>query len=417
MVLAALGIPLGAIGSAHADPWQFGGHIKPQFTFTDYRHDDLNRLFGDGAARDETIDIRLKAEKRRGAWDTVIHYELLGAAGDTVETDRKLAEIGLLAFATVSGLPDDRRRLFDLTTEIADRERLTAVQRLDRLSIGYSAPARVLRFGRQAISWGNGLVFHVLDFVNPFSPIAIDKSYKTGDDMFYGQWLLGLQSDVQAIVLPRRDPATDKVESAQSSYAVKWHTRAGEFDLDLLAARHFDEPLFGLGLVRSVGGAVWRMDVAHVDIKGDDNAWSLVTNLDYSWTWGGKNVYGYAEYFRNGVGVADRKDYVSLPPALAARIDRGELFTLARDNAALGMQIELTPLFNMFHNLICNLGDGSAFYQLRTVYDWTQNFQLMAGVNLPVGERGDEYGGIAVPSTDVFAAPGRSAYIRLGYFF
>ena len=48
--------------------------------------------------------------------------------------------------------------------------------------------------------------------------------------------------------------------------------------------------LLGVGLVRSLGGAVWRFDLAHSQIDGADNAWSLVTNLDYSWVLLGKNI-------------------------------------------------------------------------------------------------------------------------------
>ncbi len=328
-----------------------------------------------------------------------------------------MAAAGIPVTGTVNGLPDDRRRLFDLTHEITDRNRLAAVQRLDRLSLGYSSARQSLRFGRQAVSWGNGLVFQPLDFVNPFSPIAIDKDYKTGDDMLYGQWLMAGQGDLQAIVLPRRDPVTGRVESSQSSYAVKSRTRHGGFDLDLLAARHYDENLIGAGLVKSLGGAVWRLDVSYTDLANDAGAWSLVTNLDYSWIWGGKNIYGYIEYFRNGVGESDRTGYAAPNAALAARLARGELFTLARDYAALGMQIELAPLVNLYQGLILNLNDGSGFFQVRGVYDWRQNVQLMTGVNLPFGARGDEYGGIPVGVTGTYTVPGRSVYFRAAYYF
>ncbi|GMR03748.1 MAG: hypothetical protein BMS9Abin22_251 [Gammaproteobacteria bacterium] len=405
------------MAAANANGWRFGGHLKYQYTHTDYRSDDVNAVFGGDPVQDHELDFRVKAENRTGPWDITAHYEFLAIGGDTLQTRRAFSAAGLLSSGMITGLPDDRRRLFDLTEEIRDRDRVAAVHRLDRLSLGHSSARRVLRFGRQVISWGNGLVFHVLDFVNPFSPIAIDKDFKTGDDMFYGQWLLDGSSDVQVIVLPRRNPATHKLAGDQSSYAVKVHTRLGEIDLDLLGARHFDENLIGVGFVKSIGGAVWRLDGSVTDVKGDNNAFSLVINLDYSWIWDGKNVYGYIEYFRNGVGETDRAKYASPDPALSERINRGELFTLGRDNAALGLRIEISPLFNLFNNLIWNLNDGSIFYQLRSVYDWKQNVQIMAGINLPLGNRGDEYGGIptAVPGT--FAAPGRSVYVRVGYFF
>lgn len=413
LLLAALA----ASAPVVADDWNFGGHIKYQYTYTDFRADDINAVFGGDPAHDQNLDLRLKAENRTGPWDFAAHYELLAVAGDSLEARRHMAAAGVPAIGTVTGLPDDRRRLFDLTRETTERDRLAAVQRLDRLSLGYSTARQSLRFGRQAVSWGNGLVFQVLDFVNPFSPIVVDKEYKTGDDMFYGQWLLGGKDDVSAIVLPRRDPETDRVENNQSSYAVKYRAHLSGFDLDFLGALHFGENLAGFGVVRSVGGAVWRMDLSYTDLEHGGSATSLVTNMDYSWTWGGKNVYGYVEYFRNGVGESDRADYATPNAELSDRLARGELFTLARDYAALGLQVELTPLFNLYTNLIANLNDGSKFLQLRGVYDWMEDVQLMAGINLPSGNRGTEYGGVPVAGTSAFAAAGKSVYVRGAYYF
>jgi hypothetical protein len=317
----------------------------------------------------------------------------------------------------VSGLPDDRRRLFDLTHAITERDRRAVVHRLDRLSLGHSGARRTLRFGRQAVSWGNGLVFQPLDFVNPFSPVAIDKDYKTGDDMLYGQWLVGEKDDLQAILLPRRDPVTHHVESDQSTYAVKFRARLAGVDVDLLAARHFSENLAGVGIVKSIGGAVWRLDASYIDLDNAGSTTSLVTNLDYSWMWGGKNVYGYIEYFRNGVGETDRAHYAAPAAELSARIARGELFTLARDYAGLGLQVELMPLFNLYTNLIANLNDGSKFLQLSGVYDWRQDVQMRAGVNLPSGDRGTEFGGVPVAGSSVFVSTGRAVYLRGAVYF
>jgi len=89
---------------------------------------------------------------------------------------------------------------------------------------------------------------------------------------------------------------------------------------------------------------------------------------------------------------------------------------LARDNVALGAQLEVTPLVNIFANLLWNLNDSSAYFQLRGVYDWQQNVQFMAGVNVPGGARGTEYGGITVPGYG-YLGVGRTVYARAAYYF
>ena len=96
---------------------------------------------------------------------------------------------------------------------------------------------------------------------------------------------------------------------------------------------------------------------------------------------------------------------------------RGEVFTVGRDYAALGVQVELSPLVNAFANLIQNLNDASRYLQLRGTYDWRQDTQFMAGFNLPDGETGSEYGGIPAPLPGAILAPGRSVYLRAAYYF
>ncbi len=400
-----------------AEGWEFGGHIKYRYGYTDYRVNDIAAVFGNDPANDQSMDTRLKAEWRERGWDFTAHYEALALAGDSVKTRRALAAAGLSTGGTTSGLPDDRHRLFDLSDDFIDDNRAAAVQRLDRLSVGYTSGSATLRFGRQAVSWGNGLAFQVLDFVNPFSPLAIDKDYKTGEDMLYGQWQWAGLGDAQLMLLPRRDPLTRDLDHEQASQALKLHTRAGNFDLDALAARHYDQTLLGFGVVRSLGGAVWRFDALHTDVSGRDDVWSLVANLDYSWMLFGKNMYGFAEYFRNGFGGARTTDYLVPGAELTARLARGELYTLGRDYAALGVQVELGPLVNAFATVIQNLNDASRYLQLHGVYDWRQDTRFMAGVNFPDGETGSEYGGIPAPLPGVTLAPGRSLYLRAAYYF
>lgn len=404
-----------ASSTAAAEGWELGGHLKYQLSSTNYSSRDVAALNGDDPTRDQTVDGRVKSEWRGRGWDFAAHYEVLTLSGDSVETRRALSVAGLLTDRT--GLPDDQLRLFDLSDDFIDRPRTVAVQRLDRLSVGYTAGNATLRFGRQAMSWGNGLAFQVFDFVNPFSPIAIDKDYKTGEDMLYGQWQWVGQGDAQLLLLPRRDPITRRLDHERASQALKLHTRVADFDIDVLAARHYDQNLLGVGMLRNIGGAVWRWDILHTDIPGRDAVWSQVINLDYSWTLFGKNVYSFVEYFRNGLGVYRDFDYLAMDPELTARVTRGELYTLGRDNFIVGVQVEASPLLNVFFNLLQNLNDASRLAQLRVVYDWRQNLQGMAGINVPQGECGTEYGGIPIAPGGPYLGVGSSVYARLAYYF
>ena len=119
-------------------------------------------------------------------------------------------------------LPNDDLRWWNLTDTLSDNDTRGAVQRLDRLNVGYTGDKAVLRFGRQAVSWGNGLIYNPVDFFNPFNPTAVDTEYKLGEDMLYGQYLLDDGSDWQAVVVQRRDEY-GSANSEQRTTALKFH--------------------------------------------------------------------------------------------------------------------------------------------------------------------------------------------------
>lgn len=402
---------------AAADGWKHGGHLKYLVSGTRYAADDI--LSGGNAfdALDQNVDFRYKLEKREGRWDFRLHYQFTSQYGDTVAAARPL--IGSLPLAAAYGVPSDRTRLFDLTAGVANSDKLIAVQRLDRASFGYAGDRFVFRFGRDAISWGNGMVFQPMDIFNPFSPTAVDKEYKTGDDMLYLQNLFANGDDLQTIAVPRRDAATGALESTQSSLAVKFHGRRGPLDFDLLAAEHYDEQLAGLGGALGWKGAVIRAD-AVLNQGPTGTTVSAVANINTSWIWAKRNTTGFVEYYRNGFGQGNG-DYS--PTALAAntellaRVSRGEVYALGRDYLDGGLTVEWTPRTVITQTLIANLNDYSALYQATLTYDWQENLTLLAGLVLPCGPVNTEYGGVPTGVAGQYFRPTTSAYMRLAWYF
>ena len=81
-----------------------------------------------------------------------------------------------------------------------------------------------------------------------------------------------------------------------------------------------------------IGGAVWSADLVVTDTDRDTCA-QLVTNLSYSWIWGGKNVSGVVEYFFNGFGQPDGQydpDRLAQNPELIRRLDARTVDALTR---------------------------------------------------------------------------------------
>jgi len=247
----------------------------------------------------------------------------------------------------------------------------------------------------------------------------VDKEYKTGDDMLYGQYLRNNGHDFQGVMVFRRDVLTGDVESDVCSLAIKYHGLSGGSEYDALVARHYGDALLGAGGNTSIGGAVWRGDLV-VTFAEEGAVASAVTGLTYSWIWGGKNVSGIVEYFYNGFGQPGGEyapDSLADNPDLLERFARGELFTLGRHYLAGSAVFEITPLFLLTPNVFVNLADPSALVQLVTQNDLRENLVLLGALNVPLGPNGSEFGGIGTDLPGLYLSSGPSIFVQLAWYF
>jgi len=416
-VLALLAVMSTTAIAAGGGP-ELHGHVKLQSSLQLFRPDDLGALLAGSHADDSTLDLRLDTVWRRSRWDLAADAQLLALDGDSVGARNNPLGSELAGFLLGVPTPSDERQWLDLSHTFSSTGSRLVFGRLDRLSVGYTGDRFVMRLGRQALSWGGGLVFQVLDLFNPFPPTVIDTDYKPGTDMLTAQWLLAGGDDLQAIVVPRRPGPGRPVAADASSLAVKWHHFAGSTEIELMGARHYGDTVAGAGASGNLGGGVWRVNVAYTALSGGGGATSFVANLDRSWVWRGRNAYGFVEYFRNGFGVDSLdRDVAALPVPLVGRLARGELFNLGRDELAAGLQLEWTPRLTLKPTAIVNLDDLSSMLLLRVTFDWLQNLQLDAGLQAGAGPRRTEYGGVPVSPLGAYAAPGRRIWLRLSRYF
>lgn len=415
---------------SHANEWtdlssEWGGHIRVIGTLSHpddqsvYQFTDTDTFF------DRQAELRLNHQLFMGTkWTLETHYEIVGQQGDTLKNNNRLRS--LLPTPTSDRLVgdetlDDDRRLMNLTRPINDGDDYAVYHRLDRLNLAYASDRGTLRMGRQALTWGNGLLFNPMDIFNPFAPTTVQRDYKAGEDMVHFQRPAG-DSEAQVLYLPRRDPETGDVAENQSSLAGKWHFPVKEMELDLMAARHFNDIILGIGASGYLGGAAWRCDMTYTyldNAPSHDDFWQVVANIDYAWQWGGKNIYGLFEFYYNGLGeTRDYGDALS-DPEISQRVSRGELFTLGQYYLAGQLQLELHPLLLTNITTIVNTSDPSAILQPQLMWDMAANFQLILGANFNWGDDGTEFGGFDfnTGATPVKVAPINSRYLWLTYYF
>jgi hypothetical protein len=413
-----IGCVVAATGAVSAAEFKLdlGGRISPQIVVATYPDESaFDEIFGSSSI-DSAVDARVIFGAQSGRWNFDLDYQLVGLYADTLEFTRELPPELQILFPH---LPDDRTRLFDLTHVFTDSGKSAAYQRLDRMAVRYASDQLVMKFGRQAITWGNGLVYNVMDIFNPFDPAAVDKEFKTGDDMLYGQYLQSNGNDLQGVMVFRRDPFTEDLEADKSSLAIKYHHMASISEYDALVAQHYGDTLVGTGANYSIGGAVLRGDVV-VTFTDDDTVPSLVTSISQSWIWGGKNVSGVAEYFYNGFGQSDgcySFECLADNPDLLERIARGELFTLGRHYVALSAMVEITPLFLLTPNVFFSVADPSALVQVVFQNDLRENLLLWSAINFPIGGDGTEFGGAATGVPGLYLSTGPSASVQLVWYW
>jgi len=383
---------------------EFGGHTKIRVVGQTYPDNSVfHELVGDDAV-DVLGNLRLNFKARSGGWSFAAGYQLVGLNAET------------LVFGF---LPDDERRLFDLTHVIDRGDESALLHRLDRVVLGLTSEKAVVRLGRQALSWGNGLFYAPMDLVNPFDPASIDTEYKAGDDMLYLQYLRDSGDDVQAAYVARRNLETGDVDNDEATAAIKYHGMADFGEYDVLVAESYGDAVVGLGMSRNVGGAVWGADLVVTDTDLDTYA-QVVTNIAYSWTWGGRNMSGALEYYFNGFGQdADDYDPLSLAgnPDLLVRLARGELFAIGRHYIAGSIMIEMSPLWGLTPTLLANIDDSSALFQLVTNYSLGDNMTLLGSINVPLGPNGSEFGGIASGFPDSYLSSDAGVFAQFAWYF
>ncbi|MCB0353796.1 MAG: hypothetical protein KDD64_09735 [Bdellovibrionales bacterium] len=411
IVVATLASPLLCL----SDDFSFSGHIKYQPTLSFLPSDTFERDLGPDVVHGQQVDLRVNTEYRKEKFAASLHGETLALGGTAVELKRNRQ---LLFPGQNASRLDDHRRFFDLSHQSTSDDQFEMFHRIDRAELGYYGDQFVSRIGRQTFSAGNGLAFQVLDLLNPFSPTEIDKDYKTGEDLFYTEYLLGQENRIETVVAPGRD-LRGNVSHEESSYAVVVHssTSDGSSDFQFLAAEHYRDWNFGLGSSTDVSESVLRVDLLFTRGKEEDTDWStsLVGNIDTSWTVFGLNAYSYLEYYRNGFGIANKR-YREADEALLTRLDRGEIFVLGRDLVSLGGRLEISPLWSLFVNQILSVNDGSQIHQTRAEYNLAQDMLLLIGATIPFGGNGTEFGGYSIqPGIDF--APASQLYLRLSYFF
>jgi hypothetical protein len=407
--LAALTLGLVLAGAgARAQSMDLHGRLEFQDAGEFTRSDSLQSALGAQQSNDALGDVRLIWAPTWNRWSVEIDGLVTAQNGPDVRLAR--AETGLL--------PTPPSTWFDLSEDIVNRGPTVVTASLDRLSLAYTSPQTVVRVGRQALTWGSGLVFRPMDLFDPFSPSATDTEYKPGVDMLYFQRLFADGSDLQFVLAPRPPRYGAAPTANESSAALHYQAVLfGHRTTWLLASDHGDW-VGALSVNGALKGATWNLEVVPTGVRREGVYVSGVANISNAVTLFGHNATVFGEYFRNGFGVIGPTSFAELPPALKNHLERGQVFNTRRDYLAGGLTVEINPLLTLAPTLIADLDDGSLFLLATGTWSLGDNLTLIAGAQAPIGRAGTEFGGLPLTagSAVLLAPPGR-VYLQLRRYF
>ena len=371
---------------------------------------------------DGAFEFRLKNHTGFNDWlNFDCHYELIGIDGETRKTRQTFLIQYPNAFGSLfmPGAVSDDHRVMDLTHIISSDTDSLLYHRIDRLAVSAVADWGSVTVGRQALTWGNGFLFNPMDLFNPFSPTDVERDYKIGDDMITTHVYTGNSGELQVLYVPRRNTENQDIEWDQSSVAAKYHLNIRAMDIDLMAGKHYEDDVVGIGFTGYLMDAAWRLDSTYtwLDAASDQSGFSsVVANLDYSWVWWNKNLYGWIEYYYTGLGENDAQKALT-DPEIIDRLARGERFTLGRSYINAQLQMEWHPLVNGFITIVNNTRDSSGIVQPRITVDPAQDFQIMCGGNIYYGKTKTEFGGLDLPGVALKEIPADGFYLWFSWYF
>lgn len=413
LTLRATLFVIGTIHPMLAHGWDLDARAKLFGNAQLLTDDDLQRTVNGSPAYEASADLRLMFRDAIDGWHLLADLTTLYEVGD------QFAFVSLPEQTLDQTPRNDRFRFMNLTWTLEDGPRHQVIQRFDRLAMEYRAEHWGITVGREAISWGSGIVFQPLDIFAPFAPTTVDRDYKPGEDLVMLDGVTEGGGDWQLVGVFRRNLSGERATSADS-FGGKWRGAIGETEFEFVGGRHFRDDVFGTSVKRAIGGALLRTDwlVTHLDEGGYKV--SGIVNLDYSFTRLDRNWYVFGEYFHSGFGTNDQPiELTDLPTPLRDRLLRGEVFTLMQDYTAFGTRVEWHPLVTQSVTLITNLHDGSSLVQTQVSYEPSDSQHLDAGYVKNLGGNGDEYGAIPLPAPTAGLTTGGGSqwYLRWAFYW
>jgi hypothetical protein len=293
-------------------------------------------------------------------------------------------------------------RTVNLSTDLVRTERYLLNHDLDRLAARLHLGPVDLTFGRQAITWGIGQLFPILDFWTSFSPFDLDTSQKRGVDGLRVTWGVNSSLELDFVVV-------DRGSWEDLSGGMRAVLYLDALDLHVGFSKAWEELVLSTSLSAALGAFKLRAEVAGVyDL--DDAAFQLPrATLGVDWFATGNLIWSLEAHY-SGLGAQDSKDYIAT--ASSEEIARGELYLLGAAYIGTGLSYKPHELLTLGTTALVNLLDPSA------MVGWSISWALQQDIEIGFGG----FHGIGAETNNLqpqaeFPLYGQQVYLQCSAFF
>ncbi len=295
-------------------------------------------------------------------------------------------------------------RTIDLESKLAKSGSFAVLHDVDRLAVRLYLDRADITLGRQAISWGNSLLFSVADLWTSFSPFELDTSEKPGVDA--ARLLTTVADDMEVDII-----AADKGRVGDLSFGARLVAYRDFGDVYLAVAKLWRELILASGAALDMGTVKIRGEaVAPFDL---DRRAYVQPRATLGVDWFSPKLVLAVEAHYNGTGAAPGRDYLAHALTSAA-FAHGETYLLGR--YYLGGLAIYKPheLFTLSTTVLTNVADPSAIVVASAAYQPTSDTELSAGAYVGLGKPPE----LEPPRLkSELGAYGELLYLQLAIFF
>lgn len=256
---------------------------------------------------------------------------------------------------------------------------------IDRASMRLHVRGLDLTVGRQAVGWGRGVMFGVVDLFAPFSPLEADREWRRGVDAVRADVKLTERSSVDFV--GAFGTAWD-----HSAVAARVRGYAGPMDIEVMGGRRARDLFSGVTTSVAVGGAELHGEVAAFRVPADPSraasglVWKAVAGGSYRVPIG-SGLLTYAEYHYSGFGSPSPEGILTLlsAPGFTERYLRGDTQILSRHAVALTALYEASTEVNWSGQWVHNPRDRSGVIAPGLTYTVSDEVSLLGTTYVPYG--------------------------------